>query len=268
MVYSAIGVNIALRYEEQRTMEMPSPLLSTLRNGCNIVALTGSGISVESGIPTFRDAQTGLWSRYDPHELATANAFRRNPKLVWEWYAWRRKIVNGAKPNSGHYALSAVQEFLHSQGACFTIITQNIDGLHQRAGCINLLELHGNINRMKCFDEDKPITSVPPTNNIPPRCPNCGGLLRPDVVWFGESLPADTLQEAWEVTRSCDIFFSIGTSTVVEPAASLPYQALHQGSIVLEINPNQTLLTQYATMAIQGSAGQVIPELVNTVWGI
>jgi NAD-dependent deacetylase len=249
-------------------MELSSRLLSTFRSGRHIVALTGSGISVESGIPTFRDAQTGLWARYDPHELATADAFRSNPQLVWEWYAWRREIINKADPNPGHHALSRLEGHLQSLGAQFTLITQNVDGLHQQAGSTNLLELHGNINRTKCFNEDIPIDPLPSTNDAPPCCPNCGGFLRPDVVWFGENLPADALHEAWNAIRACDIFLSIGTSSVVEPAASFPYHALLQESIVIEINPNPTPLTPHATKTFHGPAGQVLPKLINSAWGI
>ena len=160
-------------------------LIETLRSARYVVVLTGAGVSAESNIPTFREAQTGLWSKYSPEELATPQAFQRNPKLVWEWYAWRRELVAQATPNPGHLALAELEQRVPK----FSLITQNVDGLHRRTGSRNVIELHGNINRTKCFDEGDIIDSWPPTAELPPRCPRCGGYLRPDVVWFGETLP-------------------------------------------------------------------------------
>lgn len=234
-------------------------LIEVIRSALDVVVLTGAGISAESGIPTFRDAQTGLWAKYSPEELATPQAFRRNPKLVWEWYAWRRELVAQAKPNPGHLALAELERRMPK----FTLITQNVDGLHRRAGSHNVVELHGNLNRIKCFEEGDIVTSWPPGPEIPPRCPRCGGYLRPDVVWFGETLPPPALQAAFEAAQQCDLFFAIGTSGLVQPAASLPYEALRRGVTVVEINPDETPLTQRATYALTGPAGQILPELLS-----
>lgn len=240
-------------------------LIQTLRQARHIVVLTGAGISAESGVPTFRDAQTGLWARYSPEELATPQAFRRNPRLVWEWYAWRRELVSKAEPNPGHLALAELEAQRTPDACRFTLITQNVDGLHQRAGSRNVIELHGNLNRTKCFDEGLIIASWPRTSEVPPPCPRCGGYLRPDVVWFGETLPPQALEAAMAAAQTCDVFLSIGTSALVHPAASLPYYALQTGAVVVEINPDTTPLTTSATYVLQGPAGQVLPHLLKVL---
>ena len=227
---------------------IPSKLIETLHSARHVAVLTGAGVSAESRIPTFR-------------ELATPQAFRRNPKLVWEWYAWRRELVAQAKPNPGHLALAELEQCMPK----FTLITQNVDGLHQRAGNRNVIELHGNINRTRCFDEEDIIESWPPTTELPPRCPRCGGYLRPDVVWFGESLSQESLVVAFMAAEQCDLFLSIGTSALVQPAASLPLAALEQGVVVVEINPDTTPLSPRATHVLRGPAGQVLPALVKTL---
>lgn len=248
---------------------IPDDLINAVRAARRIAVLTGAGISAESGVPTFREAQTGLWAQYDPLELATPEAFRRNPKLVWEWYAWRRGLVSQAQPNSGHVALVALESRLSlaqppaGDASRFTLITQNVDGLHQRAGSRNVVELHGNINRTKCFDEEVVIESWEETGDTPPRCPRCGGLLRPDVVWFGETLPRLALAGAVEAASTCDVFFSTGTSALVQPAASLPYTALERGAVVVEINPDVTPLTDDATFVLRGPAGVALPALLR-----
>ncbi len=163
-------------------LALPDELLEALRAARHLAVLTGAGVSAESGVPTFRDAQAGLWARYDPSELATPQAFRHNPKLVWDWYQWRRELVSKAAPNAGHLALAQLESRCSQQGTRFTLITQNVDGLHQRAGSQNIIELHGNLWRTKCFLEDRVVEAWPPTDEAPPRCPRCGGLLRPDVV--------------------------------------------------------------------------------------
>jgi NAD-dependent deacetylase len=238
-------------------------LVEVLRSASHVVVLTGAGISAESNIPTFRGAQTGLWAKYSPEELATPQAFRRNPKLVWDWYAWRRELVAQAKPNPGHLALVELEK----RTPKFTLITQNVDGLHQRAGSRNVIELHGNINRIKCFEEGSIIDSWSPTPEVPPRCPHCNGYLRPDVVWFGETLPPQALRAASAAAQECDLFFSIGTSGLVQPAASLPYEALKRGVPVVEINPDETPLTPNVTYNLLGPAGQILPKLLNQVYG-
>lgn len=224
-----------------------------------MTVLTGSGLSAESGVPTFRDAQTGLWANFQPEELATPTAFRRNPRLVWEWYEWRRKLVAAAKPNPAHLALVELEQGVPR----FTLVTQNVDGLHQRAGSREVIELHGNINRTKCFEEDRVVTDWPDTDEVPPRCPHCGGMLRPDVVWFEEALPETALTLALERSADCEVFLSIGTSTVVYPAAGLPFHARSRGATVVEINPSSTPLTKEADYVINGAAGLVLPELLR-----
>ncbi|MFN2195420.1 MAG: SIR2 family NAD-dependent protein deacylase [Anaerolineales bacterium] len=237
-------------------------LITRLRRSKNIAALTGAGTSAESGVPTFRDAQTGLWARYDPQELATPQAFARDPRLVWEWYEFRRALVRQANPNPGHYALVELARHVPD----FRLITQNVDGLHQRAGSPQVIELHGNILRTKCSREGRPIETWPEQAEIPPCCPNCGAQLRPDVVWFGESLPDEAIAAAWKAVEACEVFLSIGTSTVVEPAASLPFAALENGAVVVEINPQPTPLTRHATYTLNGPSGQVLPALLAAVW--
>lgn len=241
--------------------QFPKDLIELLRGASRIAALTGAGVSAESGIPTFRDAQIGLWARYRPEDLATPEAFQRNPSLVWDWYAWRRGLVAEAQPNPAHKALARIEK----QVPAFTLITQNVDGLHRRTGSEKVLELHGSLQRVKCFAEGTPVAAWDESEH-PPRCPNCGAWLRPDVVWFGESLPQKIMQAADQAARTCEVFFSIGTSSIVEPAASLPWIALRQGAAVIEINPNPTPLTSAATMALQGKAGELLPALAEAVW--
>jgi NAD-dependent deacetylase len=243
--------------------EIPTELVVCLRSARLVTVLTGAGISAESGVPTFRDAQTGLWARYRPEELATRDAFERNPRLVWEWYAWRRTLIGQAKPNPGHAALVEMERRL----ADFTLVTQNVDGLHRQAGSVKVIELHGNIWRAKCFREDRLVESWREDGEGPPRCAECGGMLRPDVVWFGENLPPAALEQAWEAALNCDLFISVGTSGIVYPAAALPALANQRGAPIVEINPEETPLTRYAAYALQGPAGVVLPELVKATWG-
>ncbi len=214
-------------------------------------------------MPTFREAQTGLWERYDPHELATPEAYERDPKLVWEWYSWRRQLVEKAVPNPGHAALADLERNLAGD---FVLITQNVDDLHWRAGSEQVLELHGNIMRSRCLIEEIIVEPSSDDHGIPPSCPGCGALLRPDVVWFGEALPVETLEEAFVAARGCDLFISAGTSGLVHPAASLPFEALRSGAVLVEVNPNDTPLTQHADYALRGLAGEVLPKLVEAAF--
>lgn len=225
-----------------------------------VAVLTGAGISAESGIPTFRDALTGLWAQFRPEELATPEAFEANPKLVWDWYAWRREAVAKALPNAGHRALAAIERQCRDHQVDFTLVTQNVDGLHRAAGSLRVVELHGNIRRVKCFDRGHAAESWDAGEQVP-TCPQCGSLLRPDVVWFGEALPAEALAAAFAAARTCDLFLCVGTSTVVEPAASLPFLALESGARVVEINPAPTPLTPHATVSLRGTAAQLLPAL-------
>lgn len=240
----------------------PPELINLLRQADHVVILTGAGTSAESGVPTFRDAQTGLWANYNPQDLATPQAFQTDPKLVWEWYAWRRELVNQAEPNAGHFALVEMEKRLSK----LTLITQNVDGMHQRAGSSQVIELHGNINRTKRFDDGVIIESWPETDDVPPRCPDTGSLLRPDVVWFGEALPAQAIQQAFEAAGQCDLFLSIGTSGIVHPAASLPLAALEKNIITVEINPDETALSAAMMYVLRGPSGQVLPALLDAVW--
>ena len=242
---------------------IPPDLIQLLHQVQRVAVLTGAGISAESGVPTFRDAQTGLWAHYNPEELATPEAFAHNPKLVWEWYAWRRERVAGTRPNAGHLALVELERRI----PVFTLITQNVDGLHRQAGSQQVLELHGNLFRTQCFGCGKPAETWENQGEVPPRCPACASWLRPAVVWFGEMLPAATLRQAETATTQCQVFFSIGTSTVVYPAAKLPFTALRSGATVVEINPQPTPLSDHAGFVLPGKAGEVLPVLVEAVWG-
>ena len=239
-------------------MTIPADLPATLRSARRVTVLTGAGVSAESGVPTFREAQTGLWARFRPEELATPRAFQANPRLVWEWYAWRRELVAGAQPNPAHAALVEFERRVPH----FTLITQNVDGLHQRAGSRSVIELHGNIARTKCSAEGTVLARWPTTTEVPPRCPQCGAFLRPDVVWFEESLPEAALAGAQARSAECDLFLCVGTSAVVHPAAGLPLLALERGATVVEINPQPTPITPRAHFVLAGAAGEVLPRLV------
>jgi len=238
-------------------------LIAALRDARHIAVLTGAGVSAESGIATFRDAQTGLWARFRPEELATADAFRADPKLVWDWYAWRRELVAKAQPNAGHYAIVRLASLVPR----FDLITQNVDGLHARAGSVDPIELHGNIHRVKCFEEDTVVAIWSDSGVVPPRCPRCGGRLRPDVVWFGEMLPPEALMRAEAAARACDVFFSVGTSAAVYPAAQLPVTALESGATVVEVNKDATPLSRLAAFSLRGASGEILPRLVAAAWG-
>lgn len=242
---------------------LPSRLIETLSRTHRIAVLTGAGISAESGVPTFREAQTGLWARYEPTQLATPEAFRRNPALVWEWYQWRRQLISQVKPNPGHFALARMAGFVPD----FTLITQNVDGLQQEAGSEKVVELHGNIWRTLCLEENALVAPQTIDDCIPPHCPSCGGLLRPDVVWFGETLPGDALATALAAAQRCDFFFSIGTSAVVYPAAALAYEARNYGATVIEINMTATPLSDHADFVLRGPAGKILPALVSQAFG-
>ena len=240
-------------------MDFPSSLITSLQNSQRIVALTGAGISAESGLATFRDAQIGLWSKFRPEELATTEAFRRNPKLVWDWYRWRREQTLKVKPNPGHLALIEIEK----RAPEFLLVTQNVDGLHARAGSKRIVELHGNLHRFRCFENNCASDNFDVENG---RCRSCGGNLRPDIVWFGEMLPADGLESAVAAAAKCDVFFSIGTSSVVYPAADLWRRAKEGDAIVIEINKDPTPLTPLADHSFLGKAGEILPALVEQIY--
>lgn len=231
-----------------------------------VVVLTGAGISRESGVPTFRDAQDGLWARYDPMELASPEGFRRNPSLVWRWYQWRRELVSRARPNPGHRALVDLEAMVPR----LVVITQNVDGLHRAAGSSDVIELHGNLQRFKCFDREHPVSAEVLNDDLtePPRCPQCGALVRPDVVWFGEMLPVGALDRAWQEAAAADLILIVGTSGLVQPAASIPLVARETGARTIEVNPDRTPLSSSVDLHIAGPAGTILPALVEAVAGL
>jgi NAD-dependent deacetylase len=221
-----------------------------------VAVLTGAGVSAESGVPTFR-GESGLWRDFRPEQLATPEAFHHDPALVWEWYDWRRGLISSCTPNRAHETLAEMETTLPD----FTLITQNVDGLHQAAGNRNVLELHGNIWRVRCTDCGR-VTEEHrgPLPKIPPHCSNCGKLLRPDVIWFGESLPPQVLEAAWAAASRCRLMLVIGTSAVVQPAASLPLVALRNGAHLVEVNPAETPLSHHAQEVLRGPAAEMLPE--------
>ena len=225
-----------------------------------VIGLTGAGISAESGIPTFR-GRNGLWRRYRAEDLATPEAFKRNPRLVWEWYKWRIELVVKARPNPGHKALVE----LESMGVLACLITQNVDSLHREAGQRCVVELHGNIRWARCTSCGYRVYWKHAPQEIPPRCPRCGGLMRPDVVWFGEPIPEPVLEKAFSLARQARTVIVIGTSGVVMPAALIPYIVKERGGFVVEVNVEPSALTDIADVFLQGRAGIILPKLVEAV---
>lgn len=240
-------------------IEFSKEFINKLSESKRIVFFTGAGISVESGIPTFR-GKDGIWNKLKPEELANFNAFLRNPQMVWEWYNHRKKIIHESKPNAGHLAIAEFEKYFDD----VTVVTQNIDNLHRRAGSKKIHELHGNIERNYCikchtyYNEDLNFTEGVP------KC-KCGGLIRPDVVWFGEFLPADQLEESEKASIRSDIFFAVGTSAVVYPAAGLVYTAKHSGSYLVEVNIEETEVSSIADVSFFGEAGKVLPAILEEV---
>lgn len=282
--------------EEIIPMEnIPAVLIDKLRASRKAVVFTGAGMSAESGIPTFRDAQTGLWAKFNPQEVASAEAFRSNPQLVWDWYVHRAEFVRKAQPNAGHRAVARLQDLITD----LTVITQNIDSLHQQAGSRDVIELHGSLFRLKAFVDPEeiadpgrpeiichvcggyaahehcdPYATRDDLNTISlaagpvPSCPCCGAMLRPDIVWFGEPLDIDLLGEAMDLADGCDLMICIGSSLEVQPAASIPYRAQRGGATLIEINAEPTSLSSEADLFIQGKAGEILPRLLETVWRV
>jgi NAD-dependent deacetylase len=234
-----------------------------LRHAGHVVALTGAGVSAESGLPTFREAQTGLWSKYSPEQLATPDAFARDPRLVWEWYAWRRALVERAEPNAAHHALVQIEQHVPN----FALVTQNVDGLHRRAGSRHIFELHGDLMRTICSHERVVVAEWDETDDPPPLCPSCGAALRPDVVWFGEPLPAHALYAGAAAAGRCDVMLVVGTSLHVYPAASLVPIALDGGAHVIIVNTEAPELPEHERLhMLLGRATLVLPELVKHAW--
>jgi NAD-dependent deacetylase len=232
----------------------------------HLVVSTGAGMSKESGIPTFRDAQEGLWARFDPEELATEAGFRAAPARVWSWYSYRRTRMGACRPHAGHEALVHLEQRVPE----VTLVTQNIDGLHQTAGSREVIELHGSIRRNRCLEcrelgGDFEHVASSDEEVEPPLCGVCGGYLRPDVVWFGEMLPEQATRRAWAAASACDVLLVVGTSGLVWPAAELPHLAKRQGATVLEINPAPSELTPLADVYLQGPAGEVLPQLLTAI---
>jgi NAD-dependent deacetylase len=250
---------------------MDARIISALRSASRLVVFTGAGVSAESGIPTFRDKQIGLWENFDAAELATPEAFQRDPALVWGWYEWRLGLVAAAQPNAGHCAIAAMQ----SRVPHFTLITQNVDDLHERARSRDVLHLHGQLSAAYCGDCRLPFShplalpgsSLGGSRIDPPRCSTCGGKVRPGVVWFGEPLPQAQWIAARQAAMNCEFFICCGTSALVQPAASLINIAIEAGATTLQVNPNPTDFDSAVTFAIRGPSGSVLPQLLDETWG-
>jgi NAD-dependent deacetylase len=234
-------------------------LRQRLRTATRLAVLTGAGISAESGVATFR-SPGGLWTRFKPEELASMKAFMANTELVWEWYTHRREVVEGAQPNPGHLALVEMEQYFER----VDIITQNVDGLHTRAGSTHVHELHGSLREHRCLDCGKPYGLRDDEEGVP-HCPDCGGLIRPGVVWFGEMLPEDAWNASEKAAERCDVFLTVGTSALVVPAAYLPFTAISHGAYTLEINPESTDFTRYADLSLRGAAGVELPKLLEII---
>ncbi|HYF66449.1 MAG TPA: NAD-dependent deacylase [Herpetosiphonaceae bacterium] len=236
-------------------------LVDTLRSARNVVALTGAGVSAESGIATFRDDETGLWSRFSIEEFGSPEGFARQPGRVWEWYVERRDAMLRARPNPAHLALARLERHV----ASLTVITQNIDGLHQRAGSTRVLELHGSIRTVRCGAADHGPFAWPEGRALA-HCPVCGAPLRPNVVWFGERLDSGRIQAADRAAQECDVLLAIGTSGLVAPAATFPMTARAHGARLVDINPVATPLSRHARHVLRGPAGELLPPVVAAAW--
>ncbi|WP_306210152.1 SIR2 family NAD-dependent protein deacylase [Actinoplanes sp. RD1] len=238
-----------------------------LRQARRVVVFTGAGVSAESGIPTFRDAQTGLWARFDAQQLATPEAFAADPELVWGWYEWRRAAVDRVAPNAAHEAVAAIEAHVPDT----VVVTQNVDDLHERAGSRAPVHLHGSLFAPRCANchAAAAVPGEPAAEGrvAPPRCDNCHSLVRPGVVWFGEALPAEALQRAAQAAYECDLLLTIGTSGLVHPAAEIPLVAKRGGGRVIQINPAATPLDAESDVNLRGKAAEILPELVARAFG-
>ena len=249
---------------------LPQTLIRALHAAKHVVVFTGAGVSAESGIPTFRDALTGLWERFDATDLATPDAFRRDEELVWGWYEWRRMRVLRAQTNPAHLAIGALAQLVPR----LTVVTQNVDDLHERAGSVGVLHLHGSLHSPRCADCRKAHTfpsGIPEEPDggrrlCPPRCDHCGGSVRPGVVWFDEDLPVRELSLAFAAAGECDVLFAIGTSGLVQPAAGIPSLARRTGALVVQVNPVGNPLANASTCSLRGAAGVVMPKLLRAAF--
>jgi NAD-dependent deacetylase len=240
-------------------MKIPDEVIYKILNARRIVFFTGAGISAESGIPVFR-GKDGIWNKLKPEELANFDAFLKNPGLVWEWYQHRKKIISDCEPNAGHRAIVEMANYIPD----VKVITQNIDNLHKRAGSKTVYELHGNIERNYCIKCKKVYQNIVPLEGKIPKC-ECGGLIRPDVVWFGEYLPRDQFDASYRASENADIFFIVGTSAIVYPAASLIYTAKESGAVLVEVNIEKTEVTGVVHFSLVGKSGEVLPEVLSKI---
>lgn len=241
-------------------LNLPEDVLQALRKARSVVVLTGAGVSAESGVPTFR-GQDGLWRNYNPQELATPVAFQRDPALVWEWYNWRRGIIAPLKPNPAHHAIAVLEE----RSPDFVLLTQNIDGLHTVGGSRSVLEIHGNIWKVRCVSEGTVTENREvPLKEIPPYC-SCEAMLRPHVVWFGESLDPGILSESFQAIEKCDFLLVVGTSAIVQPSASFPIMARQRGATVLEVNMEPTPISSTVSASLFGKAGELLPRVIEAL---
>jgi NAD-dependent deacetylase len=252
------------RLDDPRSDDALQTAARALARSARLAVFTGAGVSKESGIPTFREPETGLWAQYDPMRLATAEAYRKDPAFVWTWHEHRFGVAAKAEPNPGHRAIAELEELLPR----VVVITQNIDGLHQRAGSSHVIELHGSMHSFRCIEgrhrgyrwED-----FADQGEKPPRCPECGDYLRPEVVWFGEGLPPDAINAAQQLSAGCDVMLVVGTSGVVYPAAAMPGLAKEAGATVIDVNPERDALSRMCDLFLRGPGGEVLPELVLAV---
>lgn len=239
---------------------MIDALARAVREAATVTVLTGSGLSADSGVPTFRDAQSGLWANYRPENLATPEAFERDPDTVWQWYAARRQQLREIEPNAGHEALAALARRL----ADLRLVTQNVDGLHQRAGHADVVEFHGRLTANVCHREQIAV-DVDDATDTPPACPSCGARVRPGVVWFGEMIPREALERARAAAEACDVFIAVGTSAVVHPAAGLADLARSAGARIAEINPSTTDMSADVDFRIAERAAEALPRLLERI---
>lgn len=237
---------------------MIDTLAEALRTARTTTILCGAGLSADSGVPTFRDAQTGLWAQYRPEDLASPEAFARDPDTVWQWYSWRRQRIAEVEPNAGHRALAELAARLPD----LRLVTQNVDGLQQRAGHDDVIEFHGNIHGNRCHREGR-LVEVDDAADTPPACPHCGGPVRPAVVWFGEPIPQEAIMRATAAAEACDLFIAVGTSAVVHPAAGLADIARQTGARIAEINPDDTALSERLDIRIQQRAAEALPQVLS-----